>query len=272
MGGMSRSGSTLLCALLNQNPKIHVSENSPVCDLTYKLNLLFDSNHQYQACPFENRRINVVKSLIDNYYFDVSKPIIIDKFRSWGTPYNISMIKTLYTEDVKIICPVRNVLEILTSWLVLFKKNQTHTSFIDKHIDETSRINLSETERDVRRCDLLMNMDGGIFHQLKAMELSVQSEYKSMFHLIDYDSLIKTTKSELKRLYQFLNVKPYTHQLNQIEFSSHSKDDSYFGVPGLHEVRKTINKISRDPLTVLPEEVIEKYSGLEFWKERRVFS
>ena len=136
MGGLQRSGSTLLAAILQQNPEIYVSENSPICDLTYKLNQLFDNNYQYNSCPFENRRINVVKSLIDNYYYDVSESIIIDKFRSWGTSYNISMIEALYDQKVKIICPVRSITEILTSWIILFNKNKNHVSYIDKLITE----------------------------------------------------------------------------------------------------------------------------------------
>ena len=77
MGGMARSGSTLLCAILQQNPKLYVSEQSPVCDLTYKLNLHLDNNQFYQGCPNEQRRINTLKGLIDNYYQDVQQEIVI---------------------------------------------------------------------------------------------------------------------------------------------------------------------------------------------------
>lgn len=266
MGGLSRSGSTLLCALLNQNPKIYASENSPICDLTYKLNLLFDSNDQYQGCPFEDRRINVVRSLIDNYYYDVKKPFIVDKFRSWGTEYNISMIKALYTENVKIICPVRNVLEVLASWINLFEQNKNYVSFIDKQINENLGLDLTTEERNKHRCDLLMHMDGGIFHQIETVRNCLQNKYKGMFHLMDYENLVTKTNKELEKLYEFLGLKSYLHDLENIDFESQSRDAAYFGTPNLHKVRKKICKISPDPMEVLPESSIKKYKGLEFWK------
>ena len=260
MGGLQRSGSTLLSAILQQNPEIYVSENSPICDLTYKLNQLFDNNYQYNSCPFENRRINVVKSLIDNYYYDVSESIIIDKFRSWGTHYNISMIEALYDQKVKIICPVRSITEILTSWITLFNKNKNHVSYIDKLITEKV-----ENIDDVR-CDLLMNMDGGILHQMYAMDLCRNPSFNEVFHIVEYEDLISNPSKEIEKIYDFLKIKKYTHKFNNIKFNAKSRDTDYFGTPGLHEVRKYISKISKDPNDVLSETVLTKYSGLEFWR------
>jgi len=265
MGGLSRSGSTLLSAILQQNPNIYVSENSPICDLTYKLNLLFDHNPQYNSSPDEKRRINVLRNLIDNYYFDVKKPIIIDKFRSWGTPYNISMIQSLYTENVKIICPTRNIIEILASFLKLIKENKNHHSFVDKEIEKNySKINIENL--DDLRCEVLVEMDGGIRHQLYALQQCMDKSYKDFFHLVEYDNLIENTKGELGKIYDFLGLEYYAHDYEKINYKSKSKDTDYFGVPNLHKVRSKIFKTSPDPQNILSEKIIKKYSGLEFWR------
>lgn len=262
MGGLSRSGSTLLSAILQQNPNIYVSENSPVCDLTYKLNLLFDHNPQYNAIPNEARRINVLRSLIDNYYYDVERPIIIDKFRSWGTPYNVSMIQSLYTENVKIICPVRDVLEILTSFITLLDKNKGNVSFVDKIIKEQ---NLYDDKKDLNdiRCDVLMNMDGGIEHQLYAIKESLTSKY---FHLVEYNDLISNPKKEIEKIYDFLEIENFNHNYDHIKYNSHSRDVDYYGISNLHRVRQKIKKISKDPKNVLSRTTIKKYSYKEFWR------
>lgn len=265
MGGLSRSGSTLLSSILNQNPNIHVSENSPICDLTYKLNLLFDQNPQYNATPDEQKRINVLRSLIDNYYYDVENPIIIDKFRSWGTPYNLSMIESLYTKDVKIICPVRSVLEILTSFISLLEKNKNNISFVDKIIKSENLYDGKTPLNDIR-CDVLMNMDGGIEHQLYAMKESSSVKNKKFFHLVEYDDLVSNTKVEIEKIYDFLEIDTFEHKYDHINCKILSRDIEYFGIPNLHTVRQKISKTSKDPHKVLSKNILEKYSNKEFWR------
>ena len=259
MGGMARSGSTLLCAILQQNPNLYVSEQSPVCDLTYKLNLLFDSNQFYQGCPNEQRRINALKGLIDNYYQDVSQEIIIDKFRSWGTPYNFSMIESLYTKDAKIICPVRDVIECIVSFLVLIKKNKNKKSFIDAGL-ESKGLDLT----DENRCEEIVNGDGGIKHDLFAME---HSKYKpDHYHFVEYNNLVDNPSQIISNLYNFLEIDYYEHNLKYINFTSQSRNSQYYGMPDLHKVRKKISKKSINPSDILPDSIIRKYSGMEFWR------
>lgn len=265
MGGLSRSGSTLLSAILNQNPDIYVSENSPICDLTYKLNLLFDHNPQYNALPNEERRVNVLRSLIDNYYYDIERPIIIDKFRSWGTPYNVSMIQSLYTKNVKIICPVRNVLEILSSFITLLENNKGNISFVDKIIKTEGLYDHKKNLNDIR-CDVLMNMDGGIEHQLYAIRESLFSDNKKFLHLVEYDDLVCDTENEIKKIYDFLEIDIFNHNYDYINYSASSRDIEYFGISNLHKVRQKISKNSKDPKKVLSKSVIKKYSNKEFWR------
>ncbi len=261
MGGMARSGSTLLCAILQQNSNIYVSEQSPICDLTYKLNLLFDDNQTYQGCPDDQKRFNVLKSLIDNYYFDVSQDFIIDKFRSWGTPYNVSMIESLYTSNVKIICPVRDVVESIASYLVLIKKNKNKKSFIDERLEKQ---NLEIT--DENRCEEIVQGDGGIIHTLFAME---HSKYKpEYYHFVEYNDLVEDTFKTISKIYDFLGIVCYNHNFNYINFSSKSRDSDYYGIPNLHKVRKKITKKSIDPEDIVPFSIIKKYSGMEFWRDK----
>ena len=49
--GLPRSGSTLLTALLNQNPKIHAGTLSPVFELMYYSRELLSKGEQAKAFP-----------------------------------------------------------------------------------------------------------------------------------------------------------------------------------------------------------------------------
>ena len=262
MGGLARSGSTLLTAILHQNPNIYVSEQSPVCDLTYKLNVLFEENTFYKACPNVDVRTNVVRSLIDNYYYNRPEPIIIDKFRSWGTQYNLSMIQALYTEDAKIICPVRDIIEIFASNLVLIKKNKTK-SYIDRMLEERD-IDLS----DENRCEFIFDgTDGGLKHQFLALEQCMNKEKRECFHLIEYNDLVDNPQEVLYDLYDFLNIGRYQHNYDSIKYEVKSRDAVYYGMPGLHDVRESISKTSVNPEDIVPPSIIKKYRDIEFWRD-----
>ena len=49
------------------------------------------------------------------FYDGVDKPIIVDKNRAWGTPYNLNLA-ALLNPDVRIITTVRPILEVLASF------------------------------------------------------------------------------------------------------------------------------------------------------------
>ena len=68
--GLPRSGSTLLTALLNQNPEIHAGTLSPVMELMYYTN---DILHKEQAKAFPKPKVfqEIVTNNIINYYSDV---------------------------------------------------------------------------------------------------------------------------------------------------------------------------------------------------------
>ena len=51
MAGLPRSGSTLLSALLNQNPDIHSEPSSPLCGMMFNLERSILASEQYAAYP-----------------------------------------------------------------------------------------------------------------------------------------------------------------------------------------------------------------------------
>ena len=93
MAGLPRSGVTLLKTLLDQNPKIHSGPISPVVELLHYSNQYFLDSESYNAYPKPKAAHRIVSSIIDNYYYDVEKPIIIDHNRAW--PGNIERINII---------------------------------------------------------------------------------------------------------------------------------------------------------------------------------
>lgn len=259
MAGLPRSGSTLLKSILNQNPNIHTEPVSPVLELTYYNNQYFSGSEQYLGYPKPKSAHRVTSSIIENYYFDVEKQIIIDHCRAWSN--NIEMIKTFITPNPKIICPVRNVLEVLTSFITMIRRNSDQISFIDQHLIESGlEIN------DDNRCDYLMSKNGIVEQALWAQSQAfIRGDDKKHLLMVEYDDLIQTPNETMEKIYDFLELDHYSHNFNHIENTHREIDDQWY-LKDMHHVRSKLGKQSKKPEEVLSDYVLNSYNNLEYWK------
>ena len=259
MAGLPRSGVTLLKTLLDQNPKIHSGPISPVIELLHYSNQYFLDSESYNAYPKPKAAYKIVSSIIDNYYYDIEKPIIIDHNRAW--PGNIERIKTYITPSPKIICTVRDVLDILTSFITLVHKNNDQVSYLDEFLLSKNRL-----ISDDNRCDHLMSMKGIVGQSLYVLYKSLFVCYDdSHLLLVEYDDIVNSPDSTMKRIYDFLELDYYQHNYTHID-NNHPENDSEWGLKDMHKVRKELKKISKEPKDVLSQSMVIKYSNFEFWR------
>lgn len=259
MAGLPRSGGTLLKSIINQNPDIHSGPISPVMELMYWNEEYFKTSEQYLSYPKPKSAYNIISGFMEQYYYDIQEPIIIDHCRAW--PNNIQRIKTYITPNPKIICVVRDVVEILTSFITMIHRNSDQISFVDKHLIESGLpIN------DDNRCDYLMS-DVGIVEQA-LWSLSQAFIKKDLKHLliVEYDNLTENPEKELKRIYEFLELQYYEHDFKNIQNNHRELDNEIYDLKDMHQVRTAIKKISKNPQDVLSDYILNKYNRLEYWK------
>lgn len=265
LSGLPRSGSTLLSSILNQNPEIYCSpEQSIVCDLIFNVENYIINSQEYHSWTNQKGKDAICQSIISNFYQHREEKFIIDKCRYWGTPYNLNLIRRYITEDIKILCPVRPILEVLTSFISLFDKHKDRNIFVDNNITSNQRF----VYRDLNdaRCDELMSLNGPIDKALFSLSQCKLEENKDIFHIIDYNDLIFDTKGTIKKIYDFLEIKYFDHSFENISPIDEINHE-YYNLPSLHEVRSKIDKISKNPSDVLSDYVIKKYgSNYEVWK------
>ena len=255
LSGLPRSGTTLLGAILEQNPNIYVGATSPVLEFLVNFDNIFKFNKTYHAFPKEDFRVRTMSRIPDDWYSDVDKSIIIDKNHGWAgaIPY-----AELFSGNIKIICTVRSILEILSSWILLNRKSPN--SFIDKDL---KRLNFALT--DDYRCDLLMRENyGNVEQALYALKKGL-TEHPNCLHLIEYDDLINNTENIINGIYSFLELPTYKHRYDNIEHVNLENDLSH-GMPEMHKVKPTISRSENNPLDILSDRIIKKYSNLEFWR------
>ena len=254
--GLPRSGSTLLTALLNQNPQIHAGTLSPVFEVMYYTNDRLQGE-QAQAFPKPEIFKRMVGDVIDTYYSDVEEPVVIDKCRAW--PAHIDLIKQYVTPEPKILCTVRNPLDILASFIDLIN-NSRSVSFIDKALLQQGMFITNDT-----RCHFMMNPGGIVWESLNALATAFQQNQTQHIHFIEYDDLVNEPKKVMQNIHSFLRLKAYDYDFENIEAKFREKDTEVYGLPTMHEVRKKVEKTSRHYSEVLSEEVINKYKNMDFW-------
>ena len=258
MSGLPRCGSTLLTALLNQNPSIHASTNSPVLDtIHYSEEYLLYNSEQYKAHPKPQSAHKVLSSIAPSYYFDIKEPIIVDKSRGWVN--QIQHITDYITDSPKIICPVRNIYDILTSFLYLIHKN-SRVSFIDEGL---KRNNLEITNDN--RCDYMMSPQGIVGMSYHALSEAYKKGHQDKILLVDYDDLVRSPQQELNRIYDFLGEERYTHSFKNVSTKFDENDDVY-KLDNMHTVRGKVEKIYHDSEKYLSDYILDKYKKMEFWK------
>lgn len=253
LGGLPRSGSTLLGSLLNQHPDIYVPPTSPLGDFIPEVEEIFKMlDIQY---TFDRKKIsyNVYKAIFDNFYNHVSKPVILDKHRFWGQ--NISLTQEFLSNKPKIVTTYRSIPEILTSYISLIERSKQEDNFIDKHLRQD---NLPITNDN--RVQYIWKHS--LVPSYESMVYSV-TNYPNWIHLVEYNQLVSNPQKELNKIYEFLEVSPYVNTFYNIENACKEQKDDAWGIKGLHDIRPNLSKISQNPIDIIGKENVKIYSKFD---------
>jgi sulfotransferase len=264
MSGLPRSGSTLISSILNQNPEVHSSPNSPMCGMMFNLERSILASEQYSAYPKPQVMSSTVMGVLENYYSDVNSNCIIDKSREWAIQEHFAVLLRNLPYPPKIILPVRGILDILASFIYAVHQAPVGENFIDREIQARNEFNLYRSVDEIR-ADHLMRPKGMIDNALYGIAYAMLEENKQYFHIVEYDNLIANPKLAIDGIYEFLGIEKFDHDFNNI-VNTTKEDDRVYGVPGLHDIRQSIGRREINKEEILSPYVLNKYSGLEFWR------
>lgn len=234
LSGLPRSGSTLLSAILSQNPTLHSEGNSPLLQYMWDLHISVNQKAREQLDANKKHAIveKMIRSIPDAYYTNTEKRYVIDKSRTWAYPDNVDLIKRYITSTPKIIVLVRPLEEIVASFVNLYKNSG---------------------RQDYNVITLLEKNTDPIMRPFQSLVAAMQHCKKECI-FITYDYLVSNTKETLNEIYKFLEIPPFEHDLNNI-INANKEDDSVYGLLGMHDVRSSISK-NENPIKLL-EDVIK---------------
>lgn len=228
LSGLPRTGSTLLSAILSQNPDIHSEGNSAVCQLMWDMQVSCESaaSEQLAANGRNATQDALVSAIPAIYYNDTTATHIVDKCRSWTLPPNMDMLRRYITPDPKVIVLTRPIEEIVNSFVQLRKANGWTGDLEAGLLDEGSE-------------PIMRSQDGVEW---------AKANNNGEFLFITYSELVGDTAAVLDAIYDFAGIDPFAHDLTHI-VNQHPEDDLIYGLLGQHEVRPTITTRTWNDLT-----------------------
>jgi sulfotransferase len=261
LSGLPRSGNTLLSAILNQNPEIYSSPLSPVNHFMWDMdNSLHHTQHINRNEENKIKSKMFLSSFMDNFYKDIKEPVIIDREKMWGTPVNLGLIKEYITPTPKIIFTVRDVLDIIASFV------RMDADYINRDMTNNGYYFANYRSYADSIAEHLMTINGEIDKSLLSLASAFYPENKDMFHIVEYNDLVFKTEETMSGIYKFLELPEYQHNFEAIEKVEIDNDEAV-GLPkNLHEVRKSISK-STTNTDILSDYIKHKYSNMEFWRD-----
>jgi sulfotransferase len=254
ISGLPRSGSTLLSAILRQNPRIHAAMSSPLGHIFRAIFSAMGASNEFAIFLSEKQKRAILGSLFSSFYSSMEQPrdLIFDTNRLWTT--RLPILQELFPGS-KVICCVRNPAWILDSVEKLIRKNA---------LDNSKLFNDMESATVYSRAEALQRRDRMIGFSWTALKEAYFGEHADKLLLVDYDLLVTQPEDTINLIYKFIGEPLFKHDFDNVEYSA-DDFDAFMHTKGLHTVRRKVSFEKRD--TILPPDLFQQFTALQFWND-----
>jgi len=264
ISGLPRSGNSLISAILNQNPNFHSPPSSPVLNTMIQIEQTLAADPNFNAYPKPMQANLIIGSVINNWYRDIEAPVIFDKNILWLNHF--SYITGYLDQKPKIICPVRNLDEILASFIRLIENNKPindngRLNFIDEHL-----VRNNMPINNDNRC-LALSSNGPVGQAYSSFKYAFEKGFNEHMLLIEYDDLISDTEKVFKDIYEFIEQPYFAHSFSNISTDQIDNSESIYGISDMNKIRPTIQNQKINVDEFLSENIRNLAKGSEFWRE-----
>jgi sulfotransferase len=218
IGGTPRSGSTLLCNILNQNPRFHASSTSCIAASYRALSRLWSTSpalksdriHDKEAA--DARMLRSSRAMIESWYEDKEDAIIFDKGRLWNN--QPLPLKHIFPESHLFVC-VRDLRDVLAS--------------VEKRHTENPILDLAQTPEQLTllsRATRMFSPDGDIGAPLLGVE-DLYRRQLGFVHFIQFETLVRNPKLIMDGIYTALGEDGFEHDFKNVECTATDVDGLY---------------------------------------------
>jgi sulfotransferase len=252
ISGLPRSGSTLLAALLRQNPNFHAGMSSPVAGLFGALLGEMSERNEFAVFLDDAKRRRILHAVFGEFYADCQAKVVFDTNRAWCA--RMPAIADLFPE-AKVIACVRDLPWIVDSIERLVQKNLYSPSAI---------FNYTPGGTVYTRASGVAGSDGMVGFAYDALKQACYGAQADRLLLVQYETLTTQPAKALKAIYDFIGEKPGEHDFEHVDYDV-TEFDKRAGTPGLHTVRGKVSAEQRPSL--LPPDLFQRFASDAFWRD-----
>ena len=252
ISGLPRSGSTLLAALLRQNPRFEAGMSGPLAGLFGALLGEMSARNEYSVFLDDVKRQRILRGLFEDFYADSTAEVIFDTNRAWCAW--MPAIARLFP-DAKVIACVRELPWVIDSIERLIQRNVFSPSSI---------FNYSAGGTVYTRAQSLIGPEGMVGAPYDALKQACYGAQRDRLLLVQYETLTSDPAKAMHAIYDFLGEPDFEHEFDRVDYDV-TEFDERAGTPGLHTVRRTVSVEPRE--TLLPPELFKRFVNDAFWRD-----
>lgn len=257
IAGLPRSGSTLMCNLLNMNPNFHATPTSPTLDMVLQMRKVFSHNTSYKNMDrlSESDRFKAgVKSYLHAYFQD--KRVVFDKNRAWVNKLPM-MDRIMGQDDSKVIFCYRNPVEVFQS----IESQYQRTILMENNDEIQNELGFATL---MNRVETFISQDFTLMSAPVALlEDALNQGLGKRILIVRYEALCSQPQKTLDEIHAFVGEDKMPYDFSQLKQSTFENDAAY-NYKFSHNIREGEVKYSPTQIN-LPQSAIEMINKRFHW-------
>lgn len=253
ISGLPRSGTTLLAAILKQNPDFTAGVTSPVTRIFQAIEYATSGENEFAVLLADEQKLALRRSVFTSVY--PGDGVAFDKGQFWTA--KLPVIALMFP-DSRIIACVRDLGWIMDSFERMFRANPLEMSkFYGWKTDTTVYL----------RCQKLGASEGVVGRPFDALKEAYYGSQRDRLMLVEYTKLVTQPMATMRRIYDFIGEPFFQHDFKRVELNAPDLDRN-LGMPGLHTVGREVKYVPRE--TILPPDLYDRYRNDAFWQRTKL--
>lgn len=246
ISGLPRSGSTLLAAILRQNPRFRAGMMGPAGTIFRQVEIATAGNVETAVFVSDHQRDEMLRQC-----FLTGDTVRFDTNRLWCS--RLPVLARLFPE-AKVIACVRDLAWIMDSFERLYRRNGMRASAI--YGWDTGGTVYTRTTQ-------LQQSSGVVGFAIDALREASAAEEREHLMLVEYNALCQEPARTIRSIYDFIAEPLFDHDFGSVEYSA-GEFDRQLGAPGLHDVKGAVEWRPRE--TILPPDLFHRFDNDQFWR------
>ena len=220
LSGLPRSGSTLLCNLLNQNKEFYATPTSGMLEIMANIKKTFSHSDSFKGrdrMEIYKDFSNGLEGFLKGFYN--GKNVVFDKNRLW--PSQLTFLdQVMKSSDTKVIWTYRNPIEVLNS----IEKQHYKTILLENN-DEKQVPNEFFTQQ--RRLEHMTNDNSFVTTPVFALDDAVKMGYGDRIFMLDYSKFVANPQKVMDLVHDFIGEERFTYDIDNVKQNTFEFDGVY---------------------------------------------